>query len=158
MCWKISASTAQKYITINVTSKDGLAITCSIINSDQLDGLHLIQLQRESNTTFDPVVSITNGSGESQIWWKDEVLKNRATVNGTIEEGELRLFIDEVQCFTDFTEYKCKMEGILKSTKENVKNTTDPVTASYIDTCTCMYVYIKYDKSYSIEDVWGFIE
>lgn len=158
MCWKISASTAQKYITINVTDKDGLAITCSIINSDQLDALSLIQLERKSGSTFVKVISISNINGSSQINWKDEDLKNRATANGSIEEKELRLFIDEVQCFTDFTEYRCFMEGILNPTQNNVLEKNDTVTRSYSDTCTCMYVYIKSDKSYSIEAVWGFIE
>lgn len=105
---------------------------------------------------FETVISI-NRIG---ILWKDEVFKKRATANGSLEEGELRLFIDEVQCFTDFTEYRCYMEGILNptSTQKNHPEINDTVTWSYSDTCTCMYVYIKYDKSYSIEAVWGFIE
>lgn len=156
MRWKISALTAQKYITINVNDIDGLAITCSIINSDQLAEKHLIQLQRKKNNMFETVISI-NRIG---ILWKDEVFKKRATANGSLEEGELRLFIDKVQCFTDFTEYRCYMEGILNptSTQKNLPEINDTVTWSYSDTCTCMYVYIKYDKSYSIEAVWGFIE
>lgn len=158
LCWKISASTAQKYITINVTSKDDLAIKCSIINSDQLAALHLIQLERASGSTFDKVITIWNNNSRSQIDWKDEDLKNRATANGSIEEEELRLFIVRVQCFTDFTEYRCYMEGILNPTQNNVPEINDNVTLSYSDTCTCMYINIKYDKSYSIEAVWGIIE
>lgn len=154
LCWKISASTAQKYISINFTRKDDLSITCSITNSDQLAELHLIELQRKKNNKFETVISI-NRIG---IVWKDEFLKNRATANGSIEEAELRLFIDRVQCFTDFTEYRCYMEGILNPTQNKVPEKNDAVTWSYSDTCTCMYINIKYDKSYSIEAVWGFIE
>nr|XP_034332431.1 uncharacterized protein LOC105319483 isoform X2 [Crassostrea gigas] len=126
--------TAQKYITINVNDIDGLAITCSIINSDQLAEKHLIQLQRKKNNMFETVISI-NRIG---ILWKDEVFKKRATANGSLEEGELRLFIDKVQCFTDFTEYRCYMEGILNptSTQKNLPEINDTVTWSYSDTCT----------------------
>eukprot|EP00105_Crassostrea_gigas_P034973 XP_019919121.1 PREDICTED: uncharacterized protein LOC105319393 isoform X2 [Crassostrea gigas] len=128
------SSTAQKYITINVTDKDGLAITCSIINSDQLAKTHLIQLHRKKNKTFETVISI-NPKG---IVWKDEALKNRTTANGSLEEEELRLFIKKVQCFTDFTEYRCYMEGILNptSTQKNPPEINDTVTWSYSDTCT----------------------
>lgn len=132
--FKISASTAQKYISINVTGKDDLAITCSIINSDQLGGFNLIQLKRENGTTFDIVISMLNNG---TILWKDKVLKKRATANGTSAEAELRLFIPRsgVQCFIDFTKYKCTMEG-----PRGVPDETEPKTASNIDTCTCMYV------------------
>lgn len=142
--WKISASTAQKYIAINITGKDDLSITCSIINFDQLDVLYLIQLRRKNDTKFDNVITITNGTDIRQIQWKDEVLKNRATANGTIEEAALRLFIDResVQCFTDFTEYKCRMVGVLKSALAPVDQETDNFTASNIHACTCMYVYL----------------
>lgn len=140
---EISASAAQKYITINVTGKDDLTITCSIINSDQLDVLHLIQLKRESGKTFEEVISIFKSNGSSQINWKDEDLKNRATADGTIKDWELKLFIDKesVQCLTDFTNYTCIMVGVLKSTGDPVTKETEPHTASNIDTCTCMYVY-----------------
>lgn len=131
-----NSSTAQKYITINVTSKDDLAIKCSIINSDQLAALHLIQLERASGSTFDKVITIWNNNSRSQIDWKDEDLKNRATANGSIEEEELRLFIDRVQCSTDFTEYRCYMAGILNPTQNNVPEINDTVTWSYSDTCT----------------------
>lgn len=145
MCWKFSASTAQEYITINITSKDDLTITCSIINPDQLAKLDLIQLKRldiENGTTFDEVISVWNND-TSPILWKDKDLENRAFANGTIEEAKLRLFIDKesVQCFTDFTKYKCNMKGLSISTLEKVSLETDPVTASHIDACTCMYVY-----------------
>lgn len=132
--FKISASTAQKYITINVTAKNDLAITCSIINFDQLGGFNLIQLQRENGTTFDIVISMLNNG---TILWKDKDLKDRASANGTREKAELRLFIprSRVQCFIDFTKYKCTMEG-----PRGVPDETDPKTASNIDICTCMYV------------------
>lgn len=92
----------------------------------------------------------------SKILWLDKALENRSSANGTLEEAELRLFIgkESVQCSTDFTKYKCSMEGILKSGSP----VTNEVTASPNDTCTCMYVYIKYDKSHSIEAVCEFNE
>lgn len=142
LCWKISASTAKKYITINICGKDDLSIKCSIINSGQLDPLQLIQLERASGSTFVKVISILKKINDKrQITWKDEDLKNRATANGSIEEAELRLFIDKdrVQNFTDFTTYRCSMEGILNSTQKNGSLVTDSV-ASSIDTCACMYV------------------
>lgn len=140
---------------INVTSKNDLAINCSIINSHQLAKLKLIQLQREnaSSGTFDTVISMAN-STTRQIKWFDKDLENRSSADGTLEEAELRLFIgkESVRCFHDFTKYKCKMYVVDNSQE------TDPVTASPIDTCTCMYVYIKYDKSDSIEAVCEFNE
>lgn len=159
LCWKISAptSTAQN-ITIQVTSKYDLAINCSIINSNQLDVLQLIQLQRYNSTngTFDKVISMSIYEKNSKILWLDKALENRSSANGTLKEAELRLFIgkESVQCSTDFTKYKCSMEGILKSGS----SVTNEVTASPNDTCTCMYVYIKYNKSHSIEAVCEFNE
>lgn len=150
MCWKISASIAQDNITINITGKDDLVIKCSITNYDLRDGLRLIQLKRKDKETgnFINVVSILKK--DSKIYWTDKVLEKRASANGTVEEAELRLFIgkESVQCFTDFTEYKCGMEGYFNSTLR-VNQETAPVPASNIHTCTCTYVYIKYDKSYS---------
>lgn len=128
-------STAQN-ITIQVTSKYDLAINCSIINSNQLDVLQLIQLQRYNSTngTFDKVISMSIYEKNSKILWLDKALENRSSANGTLKEAELRLFIgkESVQCSTDFTKYKCSMEGILKSGS----SVTNEVTASPNDTCT----------------------
>lgn len=118
--------------------------------------IQLKRQRRENRTIFDEVITLLNSG---QILWKDKVLEKRASAYWTVEKAELRLFIDNesVQCFTDFTEYKCGMERDINSTL-TVYQETASVTASNIHTCTCMYVYIKYDKSYSIEAVWGFIE
>lgn len=79
---------------------------------------------------------------DGKILWKDNVLKNRATASRNITERELKLFInkEKLQCFTDFTNYTCSMEGFLNAIK-NVTQETDPVPPPHIDTCTCMYVY-----------------
>lgn len=115
--------------------KNDLVIVCSITNPTQLSSVFLIQILKNSSTTFDNVVSVTTGQ-TLPVQWRDTVLQNRASVTGNINSprtAQLRLTIDKnnVQCPTDFKMYSCKMSGM--STASNpVTEETNPITIFYI--------------------------
>lgn len=119
--------------TINYREND-LVIVCSITNPSQLSSVFFIQLQRNSSTTFDTVVSVTTG-GTPPIQWTDTQLQGRATATGNVDSpstAQLRLTINKasVQCPTDFKMYICKMSGYASSWP--VTQETSPIVLSYI--------------------------
>eukprot|EP00105_Crassostrea_gigas_P032838 XP_011455992.2 PREDICTED: uncharacterized protein LOC105348322 [Crassostrea gigas] len=119
--------------TINYREND-MVIVCSITNPSQLGAVYYIELQKNSSTTFDTVVSVTTG-GTPPIQWTDSTLQGRASATGNVDSpstAQLRLTINKasVQCPTDFKMYICKMSGIASSGP--VTQETSPIVLSYI--------------------------
>lgn len=111
-----------------------MVIVCSITNPSQLGAVYYIELQKNSSTTFDTVVSVTTG-GTPPIQWTDSTLQGRASATGNVDSpstAQLRLTINKasVQCPTDFKMYICKMSGIASSGP--VTQETSPIVLSYI--------------------------
>ncbi|XP_052722435.1 uncharacterized protein LOC128193167 isoform X4 [Crassostrea angulata] len=121
--------------TINFREND-MVIVCSITNPSQLNAVYSIQLQRNSSTTFETLVSVANGL-TPPLQWKDSALRNRATATGSVDSpstAQLRLTIDKnsVQCPTDFKMYMCKISAFSNVASETVTQETSPVPISYI--------------------------
>lgn len=151
----ISASVQNIHIqvfpqTINYKEND-LVIVCSIINPSQLNAVYNIELQKNSSTTFETIVSVANGLTPS-VQWKDSALRNRATATGNIDSpstAQLRLSIDKssVQCPNDFKMYMCKFSGYNSYSEKSVTQETSPITISYIGKCCklkCFNVYVPH--------------
>lgn len=135
----ISASVQNIHIqvfpqTINYKEND-LVIVCSIINPSQLNAVYNIELQKNSSTTFETIVSVAT-SQTLPVKWNDNALQSQASVTGNIDSpttAQLRLTIDKasVMCPDDFKMYKCKMPGF--TTYSNVvKQETSSITIFYI--------------------------
>ncbi|XP_052722409.1 uncharacterized protein LOC128193163 isoform X3 [Crassostrea angulata] len=121
--------------TVNYKEND-LVIVCSIINPSQLNAVYNIELQKNSSTTFETIVSVATGQTPS-VQWKDSALRNRATATGNIDSpstAQLRLSIDKtsVQCPNDFKMYMCKFSGYNSYSEKSVTQETSPITISYI--------------------------
>uniref|UniRef100_A0A8W8KLM2 Ig-like domain-containing protein n=1 Tax=Magallana gigas TaxID=29159 RepID=A0A8W8KLM2_MAGGI len=109
-------------------------IVCSITNPSKLSSVFVIQLLKNSSTTFEPVVSVTTGQ-TPLVEWKDSTLQYRAFAKGNVDSpssAQLRLTIDKarVQCPTDFKMYMCKMSGYASSGL--VTQETGSIVLSYI--------------------------
>lgn len=114
-------------------------IVCSITNPSQLNAVYNIELQKNSSTTFETIVSVASGQ-TPPVQWKDSELRNRATATGSIDSpstAQLRLSIDKssVQCPNDFKMYKCKFSGYNSYSEKSVTQETSPFTISYIGKC-----------------------
>lgn len=121
-----------------------MVIVCSITNPSQLSSVFFIQLQKNSSTTFDTVVSVTTGQTPS-VQWKDATLQKRASATGNIDSpisAQLRLQIDKnsVQCPTDFKMYMCRMSGFSPVVSDTVTQETSPININYIG---IQYLYVN---------------
>lgn len=101
--------------TVNVPEND-LVILCSISNPSQLTDVYFIQLEKNTSTIFETIVSVSGQA--SLVKWNDKFnsIKNRATATGNLDSpsnAQLRLAIDKssVQCPADFSMYRCTMSG-----------------------------------------------
>nr|XP_034301832.1 uncharacterized protein LOC105345013 isoform X3 [Crassostrea gigas] len=116
--------------------ENDLVIVCSITNPSQLNAVFFIQLQRNSSTTFETVVSVADGT-TPPLQWKDTQLQGRASATGNVDSpntAQLRLTIvkDRVMCPSDFKMYMCRMLGISSNGSETVTQETSPIIISYI--------------------------
>lgn len=121
--------------TINYREND-MVIVCSITNPSQLGAVYYIQLQRNSSTTFETIVSVSTGP-TPPLQWKDTQLQGRASATGNIDSpnsAELRLTIDKarVHCPDDFKMYMCKLSAYSNVVSLGVVQETNPITISYI--------------------------
>lgn len=121
--------------TVNYGEND-MVIVCSITNPSQLNAVFFIQLQRNSSTLFDAVVSVATGQ-TSPIQWQDTQLQGRASATASIDPpstAQLRLTIvkDRVMCPSDFKMYMCSMSGFSSIASEAVTQETSPIIISYI--------------------------
>lgn len=115
--------------------ENDMVIVCSITNPSQLNAMYYIQLQRNSGTTFETVVSVSTGQ-TPPVQWKDTTLQSRSSATGNIDSpntAQLRLTIDKnsVICPTDFKMYKCRMSGFSTVVSEAVTQETNPINISY---------------------------
>lgn len=134
--------------TVNYGEND-LVIVCSITNPSQLNAVFFIQLQRNSSTTFETVVSVANGL-TPPLQWKDTQLQGRASATGNVDSpntAQLRLTIvkDRVMCPSDFKMYMCRMLCISSSGSETVTQETSPIIISYIG---MYYLLILFNNNY----------
>lgn len=99
--------------TVNVPEND-LVILCSISNPSQLTDVFFIQLEKNTSTIFETIVSVSGQA--SLVKWNDKFnsIKNRATATGNLDSpsnAQLRLAIDEsvysVQLTSQCTGVKC---------------------------------------------------
>uniref|UniRef100_A0A8W8LHE6 Ig-like domain-containing protein n=1 Tax=Magallana gigas TaxID=29159 RepID=A0A8W8LHE6_MAGGI len=113
-----------------------MVIVCSITNPSQLNAVYSIQLQRNSSTTFETIVSVATGQ-TPPVQWKDTQLQGRASATGSVDSpstAQLRLAIDKhsLICPTDFKMYMCQLTGYNSYLGETVTQETSPITISYI--------------------------
>lgn len=121
--------------TVNYRKND-LVIVCSITNPSQLNAVYYIQLQRNSSTTFETVVSVATGQ-TPPVQWTDTKLQGRATATGNVDSpssAQLRLTIDKnsVICPTDFKMYMCKMTSYSNVVSDGITQETSPIELSYV--------------------------
>ena len=141
LCDSVSASSQNIQIQVLhlpvIYQENDLIIQCSITNPSQLSSVYYIQLQKNSSTGFETVVTIFKDQSPQIQWPSGSTLQNRASTAGSEinipSSANLKITIDKssVLCPTDFTVYKCKMAGLSTVTSDAVTQETNPINVTY---------------------------
>lgn len=109
-----------------------MVLQCTISNPSQIKSVFFIDLQKNTTTGFEAIVTVATGEA-AKI--NDNGLQNRATATGSLDSpnsAQLKLTIGKsnVRCPDDFLTYRCTMSG-LSLNNVGVNDQSTPITIEY---------------------------